>query len=389
LRCAIVGGGPAGLYLALLLKTQQPGVVIDVYEQNARDATYGFGIVLADRGLNRLRQAHAQSCAEIEQASFVSRHRIISLRGQSIFIEENAYGASISRLRLLNILQKFCLEAGVVLHFEQRIDNLQHFADVDFLVGADGANSVVRDLHADQFGTTRGLVGSWLAWCGTTRHFPYPILSFKQTPVGVFYAAAYAYTENFSTFVAECDAQAWVNSGFNNMSDTERNTAVAKIFAEELDGHALVSNNSVWRQLPIIRNEHWCAGNAVLIGDALQTAHPSIGSGTRIGMEDAIALAESVRAHAGTAGLDVAAALADFESRRKLTKQKLLYAMDRSIAWYAEVGHKMAELEPLPFVFDFLTRTGRIGENRLRSEFPRFMSQYETEWRDYVNRSLA
>ena len=386
MRCAIVGGGPAGLYLALLLKTQQPGAVIDVYEQNARDATYGFGIVLADRGLSRLRQAHPQSCAEIEKASFVSRHRIITHRGQAVFIEENAYGASISRLRLLSILQKFCQDAGVALHFGERIEDLRRFADVDLLVGADGANSVVRDLNAGEFGTTRKLVSSWLAWCGTRKHFPYPILSFKQTPAGVFYAAAYAYTENFSTFVPECDAAAWVNSGFDRMTDAERNTAVAGIFAEELDGHPLVTNNSVWRQLPVIRNVHWYTGNTVLIGDALQSAHPSIGSGTRIGMEDSIALAESVQAHSSTGNLDVSMALADFESQRKVTKQKLLDAMDRSIAWYAEVGRKMAELEPLPFVFDFLTRTGRVDEKRLRSEFPRFMSQYEAEWRDYVNR---
>jgi 2-polyprenyl-6-methoxyphenol hydroxylase-like FAD-dependent oxidoreductase len=385
-RCAIVGGGPAGLYLALLLKTRQPGAEIDVYEQNARDATYGFGIVLADRALSRLRQAHPQSCAEIENASFVSRHRIITHRGQSVFIEENAYGASISRLRLLGILQKFCEDAGVALHFGVRIEDLRRFTDVDLLVGADGANSVVRDSNASEFGTTRGHVSSWLAWCGTRRHFPYPILSFKRTPAGVFYAAAYAYTENFSTFVPECDEAAWVNSGFDRMCDAERHAAVAVIFADELEGHPLVTNNSVWRQLPVIRNARWYTGNTVLIGDALHSAHPSIGSGTRIGMEDSIALAESLLGHVSVAGLDVSAALADFESRRRLTKQKLLEAMDRSIAWYAEVGAKMEKLEPLPFVFDFLTRTGRVDEQRLRSDFPRFMGQYETEWRDYVNR---
>jgi len=388
-ECAIVGGGPAGLYLALLLKSQHPGASIDVFEQNAHDATYGFGIVLADRGLARLRQAHPESCASIEQASFVSRHRIVTHRGQSVFIEEDAYGASISRLRLLSILQDYCREAGVGLHFGQRIESLQRFAGVDLLVGADGANSVVRELHAGAFGTTRSQVESWLAWYGTSRHFAYPILTFKQACGGVFFAAAYAYTENFSTFVPECDPRAWAGSGFAEMSEQERTAATEEIFAEELDGHPLVSNNSIWRQLPVIRNRHWYTGNTVLIGDALHSAHPSIGSGTRIGMEDSIALAQAIRSHTGKSRVNIPAALAEFQSRRSESKRKLLDAMDRSVAWYAEVGQKMRELEPVPFVFDFLTRTGRIDAKRLHTSFPRFMARHEAEWRAWRQRQAA
>ena len=382
-HAAIVGGGPAGLYLALLLKTRLPDAHIEVFEQNSADATYGFGIVLADRGLNRLRDAHADSCAAIERNAFVSRHRILSHRGRSVFIEEDAYGASISRLRLLNILQDFCRRAGVVLHFNVRIESSDDVPEATLVVGADGANSVIRDLSPEAFGTQKSSVESWLAWCGTSRHFAYPILSFKQTAGGVFYAAAYAYTENFSTFVPECDAETWVRSGFQHMTDEERNAAVAEIFAEELDGHSLVSNNSIWRQLPVIRNTHWFNGNTVLIGDALHSAHPSIGSGTRIGMEDAIALADALVANAEGGEIRLDTALPEFETRRRQGKGKLLEAMDRSIAWYAGVAERMSQMDTLPFVFDFLTRTGRIDEARLRSGFPRFMSQYEWEWRRY------
>ncbi len=385
LSCAIVGGGPAGLYLALLLKQRNPDAEVDVYEQNASDATYGFGIVLADRGLQRLRRAHPESCAAIEKVSYITRHRIVTHRGQSVFIEENAYGASISRLRLLNVLQNYCRDAGVRLHFEQRVDQPGRFVDVDLLVGADGANSAVRDALADDFGTTRNTVSSWLAWCGTTRHFPYPILSFKRTEAGVFYAAAYAYTEKFSTFVPECDAQTWVKSGFDRMTDEERNAAAAEIFAEELDGHPLISNNSIWRQLPVIRNRRWYTGHTVLIGDALHSAHPSIGSGTRIAMEDSIALADALQANSGAASVNIAQALAEFKMKRSVSKQKLVDAMDRSVAWYGDVARKMEELEPVAFVFDFLTRTGRITEERLRADFPVFMSRYSAEWEDHVH----
>lgn len=381
MKIAVVGGGPSGLYFALLSKTWFPGARIDVYEQNPKGATYGFGIVLADRGLARLEVAHPASCASILAAVYATRHQVITHRGEAVFVERNGYGGAISRLRLLEILEGFCEQAGIAVHYEARIDCSNDFDDCDLVVGADGVNSAVRSAQEAAFGTSCWHLGNRIAWYGTTRHFPYPILTFKTTSQGHFWTAAYPYTERMSTFVAECDAEAWVRSGLDQMNDEQRDLFAAEMFAEELDGHRLISNKSAWRCLPVIRNQRWFVGRHVLIGDALHSAHPTIGSGTRIAMEDAIDLAEALRACAG----DIPSALECFERVRKPAKQKLVDAAEKSFMWYEEVGGKLDALTPADFVFDFMTRTGRISEKRLCAEFPRFMSRYSREWDIFKN----
>jgi 2-polyprenyl-6-methoxyphenol hydroxylase-like FAD-dependent oxidoreductase len=283
-KLVVIGGGPAGLYFALLAKQRIPGADINVYEQNPKGATYGFGIVLADRGLNRFRNAHHDSYAAIVNASFVSRNRIITHPRDSVFIEGGGYGGAIARLRLLEILEKFCDAAGVAIHYGTRIDEPERFSDAELVVGADGVNSAVRRWR--QFGTTNYNLTNRLAWYGTKQHFAYPILAFVKTSMGHFVGAAYAYTERMSTFVAECDAATWDRSGLGEMDVDEARLFAEGVFARELDGHPLISNNSLWRQLPVVRNREWYVGNCVLLGDALHSAHPTIGSGTRIAMED-------------------------------------------------------------------------------------------------------
>lgn len=376
MKIAVVGGGPSGLYFALLAKTYFADASVDVYEQNLRGATYGFGIVLADRGLTRMEQAHPASAKAILDATFATRHQLITHRGQPVFVERQGYGGAISRLRLLEILEGYCEQTGVRVHYDARVDALHGFADCDLVVGADGVSSAVRSAQADAFGTTSFDLTNRIAWYGTTQHFAYPILSFKTTKLGHFWTAAYAYTERMSTFVAECDHDAWTRSGLDRMNDEERTRFAEAMFADELEGHALVSNKSAWRCLPVIRNRRWSVGNTVLIGDALHSAHPTIGSGTRIAMEDAVDLAESLRACAG----EVPAALETFEHMRKPAKQKLVDAAEKSYTWYEGVGAKLDALGPEAFVFDFMTRTGRISEQRLCAEFPRFMSRYRAGW---------
>lgn len=376
MKIAVVGGGPSGLYFALLAKDRFPDARIDVYEQNPRGATYGFGIVLADRGLARLENAHPASCGAILASSYAARHQVITHRGEAIFVERKGYGGAIARLRLLEILDGFCAQAGVSIHYDARIADDAAFPDCDLVVGADGVNSVVRDAREAAFGTTRWMLTNRMAWYGTARHFPYPVLTFKTIDGGHFWCAAYPYTERMSTFVAECDDDAWKRSGLDRMDEDARRRFAEEAFAPELEGHPLISNGSAWRVLPVIRNRHWSAGRHVLIGDALHSAHPTIGSGTRIAMEDAVDLAEALKTHGG----DVASALASFERTRKPSKQKLVDAAEKSFTWYENVAQKMDGLAPAAFVFDFMTRTGRIDEGRLIGEFPRFMHRYRDEW---------
>lgn len=372
----VSGGGPSGLYFALLAKKRLPKAQkVVVYEQNPKDATFGFGIVLADRGLERLRLADEDSYRKIVRASFQSRNRIISHKNERIFIEGGGYGGAISRLKLLQILQDCCDDAGVEVHYNARLD-IGNIPEADLVVGADGVNSVLRATFADEFGATSYLLSAKLAWYGTKAHFPYPILSFKKNDLGHFWAAAYAYTENAGTFVAECDGETYRRSGLAEMNEEEAKKFSEDIFADELGGHELISNKSAWNSLPVTRVRNWYVDNKVLIGDALHSAHPSIGSGTRIAMEDSIALIHSLEANAC-----IGSALEEFYQQREPAKQKLVSAAEKSIHWYENLVPRLDKLSPIELVFDFITRTGRVNGERLRAEYPRFMQKYANDWR--------
>lgn len=376
LKIVVNGGGPAGLYFALLAR-RRLGANVTVYERNPKGATYGFGIVLADRGLNRLRDADEESYRLLMDACFVSRHRVLYHKGEKIFIDGGGYGGAIARLRLLEILEDCCVRAGVEIVHDTRIEDLPDL-QADFIVGADGVNSATRAACDEAFGTTSHALTNKLAWYGTETLFPYPILSFRKTELGQFWAVGYAYTETMSTFVAECDAQTWEKS-LAHLSDDERTALAETIFAEELEGRSLISNKSVWSSLPVTRVREWSAGHTVLIGDALHSAHPSIGSGTRIAMEDSIALYQALDQSDG----DIDAALALFRKLREPTKAKLVEAAEASIDWYERIADRLDGLAPSELVFDYMMRTGRVDEERLRDEFPIFMEQYAADWAQF------
>ncbi|MES2508328.1 MAG: FAD-dependent monooxygenase [Pseudomonadota bacterium] len=384
MKIAIVGGGPSGLYLAILVKRRQPSWPVSVIEQNVADSTFGFGVVLADSGLARIQAADPQVYDKLIAKMTFTGCQTINLKEQPIDINHPAKGGAIARIDLLHALQETAAEAGVDVRFGQRIAHPDELArlglgDADVIVGADGVNSVVRAAHEEGFGTQRSFLTNHFAWFGTQKVFDKSALVFREYQGGAFIAHYYPYCDTGSTFVAECDHATWLKLGLEAMTDDERQQLFEKIFAPELAGEKLISNNSNWRQFPVTHNQHWTVGNCVLIGDAQTSAHFSIGSGTRIAMEDSIALAEALTesAPAGSPEPTALQRLATFAARRGPEKDKLLTASRKSYLWYEDIGQWMQRYTPFEFIHAFMTRTGRMGNDRLAQQYPELFAQFE------------
>jgi 2-polyprenyl-6-methoxyphenol hydroxylase-like FAD-dependent oxidoreductase len=344
-----------------------------VFEQNRPDVTFGFGVVLSGRALQFLAEGSAEVVERLKgrMEHWSSQHIVHS--GQRVVVDGSSYSA-IERLTLLGELQNLCAGVGVELNFEHRVPRAADLADCDVLVGADGANSAVRDSHSDAFGTRMTDFRNYFAWFGVERPFDAHTLTFKTTDGGAFVAHHYRYTPAKSTFVAEVDTETWNRGGMAAMTDDERRAFTEKLFSDTLGGLPLVTNRSIWRRWRLIDNDHWHFKNIVLIGDALRTAHPSIGSGTRLAMEDAIALWRAFEAN----GTDVEAAFARFERTRKPIRNKLNTAVELSARWYEQMGGKM-QMQPYAFAYDYLLRTNIMTAVRLSKESPDFMAHYRAE----------
>ena len=371
MKIAIVGGGPSGLYLEILLKRQRPGWQVQVVEQNKADDTFGFGVVLADTGLAQLQEADETSYAALSAAMRYNDRQIIVHRETPIEYDLHVRGGAITRLTLLRILNAEAEKAGVRVHYGKRLETTEDLAelnlqDADVVVGADGINSIVRREFATEFGTSEYNLTNHFAWYGTNKVFDCPALVFRKHRGGHFVAHYYAYSGTMSTFVAECDDATWRRLNLGALSDDQRQSRFEEIFAPELDGHPLVSNKSAWRQFPVIRSKHWFHSRHVLIGDALASAHFSIGSGTRIAMNDSIALSRALLACDG----DVRAGLAAFETQHRAQKAKLIEASERSYNWYERMADWMDECTPEEFVYRFMTRTGRVDERACAPSLP-------------------
>jgi 2-polyprenyl-6-methoxyphenol hydroxylase-like FAD-dependent oxidoreductase len=373
LKVAIVGGGPAGLYLAYLLKRGDAARDVQVFEQNAANATYGFGVVFSERALHFLNDGSPELVQRIEAETESWSGQDINVGGTTVFID-GARGFAVERLQLLALLQGLCAEVGVDIRFETRV-SFDALGGYDAVVAADGTNSVVRDAHAGIFGTRLRESSNRFAWYGTTTRYECNALTFVETEHGAFCGHHYRYKPRMSTFVAECDAAAWRGHGMADMTEDQRRALSERIFAPVLTG-PLISNRSAWNPWRVYSNERWHHGNVALIGDALRTAHPSIGSGTRLAMEDSIFLWRALEAESR----DIPAALAAYEAERRPIREKLNLAASRSIDWYERMGEHRA-LAPHDFVYSFLTRTGRMTDERLRAEAPQFMRAYESQHR--------
>jgi 2-polyprenyl-6-methoxyphenol hydroxylase-like FAD-dependent oxidoreductase len=294
-------------------------------------------------------------------------------RNQAVVIDGIGF-AAIGRLPLLQLLQARVRSVGVTPVFARALASLDEFADADLVVGADGVNSLVRRVHAEQFGASVDYLANRFVWFGTAKPFERLTQTFRHTPIGDFNAHHYRYAPGRSTFIVEVDASTFARAGFDRMADADARALCEKVFADALGGHRLISNASIWRRFPQVRNARWHHGKTVLIGDSLRTAHFSIGSGTRLAMEDAIALERALHEH----GDDVAAALPAFEAARRPIVEKLVAAASASAAWYENFSEHMA-LDPVDLAMSYVMRSGRIDIERLRQLSPRFVARYESE----------
>jgi len=372
MHIAILGAGPAGLYLAYLIKRRRPETAITLVEQNPADATFGFGVVFSDRALEFLREDDEATYSAITPHMQSWNDITIVHRGERVMIDGVGFSA-IGRLKLLQLLQERARSVGVEPVYYRAVKSLSELGKADLIVGADGVNSLVRRSSENRFGASVRLLSNRFAWFGTEKRFETLTQTFIETEAGSFNAHHYRYSPDLSTFIVEVDQPTYERAGFAQIGEGETRSFCERAFAQTLEGHRLISNNSIWRQFPIVQNERWSVDNCVLVGDALHTAHFSIGSGTRLAMEDAIALDRAL-AHSESVG----AALVAYETARRPTLEKLVSGANGSATWYEHFTEHM-RLAPVDFAMSYITRSGRVDIERLRKLSPRFVGQFERD----------
>jgi 2-polyprenyl-6-methoxyphenol hydroxylase-like FAD-dependent oxidoreductase len=374
-RINVVGAGPAGLLFSLLIKRRFPAWRIRVFEQNPPDATFGFGVVFSLNALAFLERDAADLYSHLAPRLESWPMQRITHRDRRVDIDGNGFSA-IGRLELNQFLQRLCADAGVGIEYDRTIASVkdQDLQGADLLIGADGANSVVRRALEAEFAPEFEWLTNRFAWYGTAQAFDCLSLTFRANEHGSFVAHHYRHGQTMSTFVVECDEATWRRAGLDRMPDQESRAYCQQLFAPDLNGNPLVSNKSIWRQFLLLACRRWHTGNTVLIGDALRTVHFSIGSGTRLAFEDAIALDRAF----GEAGEDAPRALAAFERERRPVVEKIITAANASSYWYERLPEKMT-LEPWQLAYDYMTRSGRMTDERLRELSPQFMERVDAE----------
>jgi anthraniloyl-CoA monooxygenase len=372
MKIVSIGGGPAGLYFSILMKKAYPDAEITVYERNQADDTFGFGVVFSDATLGNFIEADAETHRQIV-AQFAHWDDIdIHFKGQVLTSTGHGF-SGFDRKTLLNILQHRAADLGVDLRFETDIDDVEAVSDCDLVLAADGVNSFIRDRYADHFQPDIDWRSNRFVWLGTTMEFPAFTFLFKENEHGLWRVHAYRYKPGYSTFILECTGDTFKRSGLG-VEDEDATVAYAEaLFAEELDGHRLINNRSHWRQFPTIRNRHWHHRNIVLMGDAVHTAHFSIGSGTKLAMEDAIALSDAIQRHD-----DIATALDAYEADRREDVESTQRSAQVSLQWFEETERYYDRLDPIQFGFSLLTRSLRISHENLRLRDPGYVRSIDT-----------
>jgi anthraniloyl-CoA monooxygenase len=377
MEITIVGGGPAGLFFSLLMKRRNPSHRVVVLERNGPDDTFGWGVVFSDETLNNIAAADPESYAEITQ-SFAHWDAIdIHYRGEVLTSRGHGF-SGLARKRLLHILQRRAASLGVELRFHQDIADIEALRRADLVLAADGVNSAVRSKYAAQFGPALDWRPNKFIWLGTTRPFDAFTFFFKEDAHGLWRVHAYRFDERHGTFIIETTEETWRRAGLAEASEDDTIRFCEKLFAEELGGHALLKSRALWRSFPTVRNARWWFDNVALVGDAAHTAHFSVGSGTKLAMEDAIALADALERRPG----DVPSALAAYEAERRPEVERLQRAAQSSLQWFEETERYFGKLEPLEFAASLLTRSLRITHENLKVRDPAFVARIDRWFAD-------
>ena len=370
MRITIIGGGPAGLYFAILMKKADAAHQIRIYERNGPDDTFGWGVVFSGKTLANLRAADAESHAEITREFEAWDNVDVVHRSEKISIHGNSF-SGIARLRLLKILQRRAEELGVEVNYRSEILDFEPLRnDCDLFIGADGVNSTVRLRYADKFKPDLDVRAHRYIWYGTNQLFHGLTLTFRENEAGTFAAHSYKFNKTTSTFIVECDTQTWERAGFATMSDEDTRKYVGKVFTADLNGNPLLSNKSNWINFLLVKNTNWFFENVVLLGDALHTAHFSIGSGTKLAMEDAIALAQSFQKIS-----DVREALSEFTKTRRPVIEDYQAAAFESMKWFENAAQYM-HLTPMELALSVMMRSGRVSYEDLQKRDPQFIHRF-------------
>jgi anthraniloyl-CoA monooxygenase len=362
-----VGGGPAGLYFALLMKKADPAHDVLVVERNRADDTFGFGVVFSDATLENFAEADPETHADVTRA--FAHWDDIDIHYQGQVITSTGHGfCGLSRQRLLDILRARGEALGVQFEFQREVTALEPWADADLVLAADGVNSAIRARYAGRFHPRIDWRPNRFVWLGTTFPFPAFTFIFKESEHGLWRVHAYRYEPRQSTFILECTEATWRRAGLDQASEDDTVAFTERLFARELDGYHVLKNRSLWRGFPTVRNGAWHHGRIVLVGDAAHTAHFSIGSGTKLAMEDAIALSRALGAHT-----DVASALGAYEAERRLVVESTQRAAQVSLEWFEQTERYHGRLEPLQFAFSLLTRSLRVTHQNLKVRDAKFV----------------
>ncbi|HEU4768308.1 MAG TPA: FAD-dependent monooxygenase [Pyrinomonadaceae bacterium] len=369
MKITIIGGGPAGLYFAILMKKANPSHAIEIFERNGPDDTFGWGVVFSGKTLANLRAADEESHAEITKQFEAWDNVDVVHRNEKISVHGNSF-SGIARLQLLKILQRRAEELDVAIRFRTEIQDLEPLRqDCDLFVGADGVNSTVRLRYADRFKPDLDVRSHRYIWYGTNQLFHGLTLTFRENDAGTFAAHSYKFNKTTSTFIVECDPATWEKAGFAAMSDEDARNYVGKVFAQDLNNNPLLSNNSKWINFVLVKNGNWCFDNVILLGDALHTAHFSIGSGTKLAMEDSIALAESFQQTS-----DAGKALENFTETRRPVIEDYQAAAFESMKWFENAAQYM-HLSPMELAFSCMMRSGRVSFEDLKRRAPDFVNK--------------